>query len=164
MLAATPGGCVKKDDGTKDGRKIEFRKSLPKDFDFVFQVEAEIKRPAAQAAGHWEEASARAKARQAFRPGEDLIVRVDGADVGLLALGSYKELLWLRRLELLPKFQRKGIGTAVIKTVLQGARAKGAGVFLRIRKEHAAQNLFMRLGFHVSGENSSEDEMIAPPA
>jgi GNAT superfamily N-acetyltransferase len=112
-----------------DGRKIEFRKALQQDFDFVFSVEAAIKRPAAEKAGLWEEAAARAKARQAFRPNEDLIVRVDGVDVGLLALGSYKELLWLRRLELLPQFQRQGIGTNIIKTVVQGARAKGAGVF-----------------------------------
>ena len=146
-----------------DGPKIEFRKAGPQDFDFVFSVEAAIKRPAAEKAGHWEEAAARAKARPAVRPGEDLIVRVDGVDVGLLALGSYKELLWLRRLELLPAHQRKGIGTSIVKTVLQGARAKGAGVFLRVRKDNPAHALVERLGFFVSGESGSEDEMIAPP-
>lgn len=147
----------------QDDRKIEFRKALPQDFDFVFSVEAAIKRPAAEKAGHWEEAAARAKARQAFRPGEDLIVRVDGVDVGLLALGSYKELLWLRRLELLPKFQGKGLGTSIIQTVLKGARAKGAGVFLRIRKDNPAMALVQRLGFIATGESGSEEEMIAPP-
>jgi len=143
-----------------DGRAVEFRKSTPDDFEFVFVLEESLRRDGAAA---WNATAERVKTAKSFRPGEDLIVRVGGIDVGLLALGSYKELLWLRRLELLPEAQRLGIGTTIIKHVLHGANAKGAGVFLRIRKGNPARKLAERLGFVQSGETKAEDEMIAPP-
>ncbi len=53
-------------------------------------------------------------------------------------------------LRLLPKFQNQGIGSNIIKDVLNYATAMGRPVSLHVEKNNSAVNLYLQLGFRIS--------------
>ena len=141
---------------------VAFRRSTAEDFAFFFRVHETTRRGSLEAAGAWDTEAERAHLRTLFRPGEDLVVQEAGRDIGVLALGLKDGLLWLRRIQLLPEAQNRGIGSAILKALLAEARGNGTGMVLRVRKDNPARRLYERFGFRVAGEMPGERlEMIA---
>jgi len=63
--------------------------------------------------------------------------------------------LFISSIELLPECQNRGIGTHLIKTVIQDAEAKGKRVALQVLKVNPARQLYERLGFVMTGETAT---------
>lgn len=58
------------------------------------------------------------------------------------------------QIQLLPAWQRQGIGTELISGFLAEARAAGAAVEIRVLKVNPALALYQRLGFKITGESA----------
>ena len=67
-------------------------------------------------------------------------------------------------IELLPAFQRIGVGTAVVRRVCERADEKGQAVRAPVRDGHPARRLLERLGFVGAGEAASQVELVRPAA
>ncbi len=109
----------------------------------------------AQTWGEWNEDFQARMFTQWFEPSQFQIVVVDGQDVGLVSVERRPTELFLRTIEILPEYQNRGVGSAVIKAVLAQARAEAVPVSLQVLKVNPARQLYERLGFSVVGETTT---------
>jgi ribosomal protein S18 acetylase RimI-like enzyme len=83
------------------------------------------------------------------------IVECDGLPVGYMCVEDRRNLVHVRELVLLPQFQNRGIGTAMLRQVQ--AHAEGRGVTLRLQTLHANRvaALYRRVGFREIGRTET---------
>ena len=69
----------------------------------------------------------------------------------------------LHELVLLPEFQGQGIGSQLLKEVIDKAKAMNIPAHLGVLKENRAANLYRRLGFIQTGETETHFLMEFKP-
>ncbi|HEU5090539.1 MAG TPA: GNAT family N-acetyltransferase [Roseiflexaceae bacterium] len=82
----------------------------------------------------------------------DLIL-VNGEPAGRVYLDRRATDLRVVDIVLLPKFQRKGIGSAFLRAIAAYADSEGMTTSLHVEQFNPALALYARLGFHVVGTN-----------
>lgn len=91
----------------------------------------------------------------ALKDSTTYVVEFDDRPVGRLRVVRTPERIEIAGLQVLPAYQRRGIGTAVIMALLQEERAKALSVVLQDDKDNpAAERLYARLGFELAGETA----------
>ena len=104
----------------------------------------------------WDEEWQRVYFHERFLPAELQVVQVLGRDVGVMSVEWRTEELFLCILQILPAFQREGIGSAVVRALIDQARVQGKAVALKVLKANrGARRLYQRLGFGVTGETGT---------
>lgn len=88
-----------------------------------------------------------------YSDGELLIIELDGQPIGRLYMFWGATTLNLIDITLLPEFQGRGIGSALIEAQLRRADEQGLKVELFVETFNPAQRLYGRLGFYVCGES-----------
>jgi GNAT superfamily N-acetyltransferase len=146
-----------------DDPPIDIRPVTDADFPFLFRLQEILRRPALEATAGWDSAAQSVRLRATVRPGRDQIIVHAGRDIGVLGVTRQPHRLWLRRIQLLPDCQGKGIGTAILRAILAQGRAARLPVFLRVRRDNPAVRLYERLGFRITGEDEARLEMTAEP-
>jgi ribosomal protein S18 acetylase RimI-like enzyme len=91
------------------------------------------------------------------------IVCCNGADIGLIKLVRSATDWHLQQIQILPGYQGRGIGTAVIRAMLAEAHQACVSVSLNVLHGNPALRLYERLGFQVAGETSIELKMTCRP-
>ena len=137
--------------------KPDFRPALPEDVDFLYALHrSAMQTYVVQTWGEWDEDWQRARFEAHFDPALLRVIQFEGQDVGMLQVQERTEELFLVDLEILPRFQRRGIGTAVIQQLVELAASQGKPVALQVLKvNHSARALYQRLGFGVTGEKDT---------
>ncbi len=90
------------------------------------------------------------------------IVVIDGVDGGVVQRvirESREDELFLSELQLLPQFQRRGIGSGIIRQLQSEAKSRGLPLRLQVLRDNQAQRLYERLGFIVMGETDTVVKM-----
>jgi ribosomal protein S18 acetylase RimI-like enzyme len=132
--------------------EVTLRPAVSDDAEFVFRVtEACMRAYAEQTWGAWNEAITRAS----FTPATHRIIRCDDQDIGCLALYEMGDHLDLDKLYILPAYQNRGIGTALIRDIIARAAAAGKPVRLSVLAVNPARRFYERAGFvvmHSTGE------------
>lgn len=105
--------------------------------------------------GAWREAEQRTQFMARTRPEAHQVVELADQSVGCLAVEWLPDRVKLNRVFLLPAVQGRGIGTQLVRPVLERARASHLPVRLRVLKVNPAQRLWRRLGFTVVGETDT---------
>lgn len=101
--------------------------------------------------GYWDDAAQEAFFLRSYRPDIVQLILVDGRNAGLLHIEHESAELFLANIQIHPAFQNRGLGTAVLRTVMDTARALRLPIRLHVLQvNRAAQQLYDRLGFHVS--------------
>jgi len=77
---------------------------------------------------------------------------------------QHTDALVLANIHILPEYQEHGLGTDVIKTLLEQARHEKVPVTLRVLKVNPARYLYERLGFFITGETTTHYLMSTSPA
>ncbi|HEY1977379.1 MAG TPA: GNAT family N-acetyltransferase [Candidatus Baltobacteraceae bacterium] len=88
-----------------------------------------------------------------YHESDTSIVVVDGQDAGWICVRQEEEALHLHSIYLLSAFQKRGIGTSLIRQVIEDARAKRMPLTVSTAKINPARHLYERLGFAVSSES-----------
>ena len=70
----------------------------------------------------------------------------------------------INEISLLPEYQNKGIGTALLTAVLHENKQRGVKTMLQVFKDNKAKQLYERLGFTVSGETKTHYQMELEPS
>lgn len=117
-------------------------------------------KPYVAATWGWDEADQFARFEAGFDPGTRQIIEVDGDPVGVLQVDLASTPVRLINLQIAPPCQRRGLGSAVIRSVLH--RAEGRAVWLRVLKVNPARHLYERMGFGVTGETATHWQMHYP--
>ncbi|MBN1640361.1 MAG: GNAT family N-acetyltransferase [Anaerolineae bacterium] len=111
----------------------------------------------------WDEGWQRTYFWSRFAPETAQVVVLGGRDVGVLAVEEDENVVTLSQIYLLPEVQGQGIGTALIRTVLERAFVRALPVRLRVLRVNPARRLYERLGFGVIDETETHCVMQATP-
>lgn len=91
------------------------------------------------------------------------IIQCGAAPAGRLIVQRGRTALLLMDIALLPQFQRAGVGTAVIRDLMDEARRAAVPVVLHVENFNMARRLYERLGFSVCAEEGFYLEMEWKP-
>jgi ribosomal protein S18 acetylase RimI-like enzyme len=127
------------------------------DEEFLYQLhKATMRDYVEETWGRWDEEWQRVYFHEHQPVQERLILQLDGKDIGVISVQERTEELFLRILEILPAYQRRGIGSIVVRDLLNRAAAQGKAVALKVLKANrSARSLYQRLGFGVTGETDT---------
>ena len=139
---------------------IAVRSCRPNDVAFLFRLHREALGEYVAATWGWDDDDQRRRFETAFVPDSQQIVTVGGVDAGVLRLVEGETFLEVGLVELLPEFQRQGVGTKLMQQVLERSRERGIPVQLQVlRANTGARRLYERLGFIVTGETPTHIQM-----
>jgi ribosomal protein S18 acetylase RimI-like enzyme len=123
----------------------------------------------------WDDATKRAFVEQQFAaqdahyrqhyPGATLdVVEVDGRPAGRLYVHRGPSDIRIMDVALAPAFRGRGIGTALLQTLVEEAQASGRKLSIHVEVNNPARALYERLGFAPAGEHGVYVLMERAPA
>ncbi|MBM0231149.1 GNAT family N-acetyltransferase [Micromonospora sp. STR1_7] len=114
----------------------ELRPASMADVEAVAELRALVLRADLERLGRYDEERVRQRLRDGFVPAYTWVVEVDGAFAGCVALRPAADAHWLEHFYLAPHLQGSGIGTAVLRGLLE--RCDRAGALVRLNVLHAS--------------------------
>ncbi len=144
---------------------VELRPVVLADYEFLRGLQEAAMRPHAEKTyGVWDADLQRERFKQRFDPAQMQVIVVDGVDAGMLQVEERTEEVFIPAIWLLPAYQGRGIGTRLLRGVIDAAAAQGKPVALRVLKGNmGARSLYQRLGFGVTGETDTHYIMACYP-
>lgn len=136
---------------------FQLRPAKTTDFDFLYNLKVACLKEYVTATWGWDEEFQRAHFARHFDLNHNQIITVNNHDVGQLQVEYRPDEVFLAGLYILPGYQRRGLGTAVIRELLREADQRP--VQLQVLKVNPARHLYERLGFHVTGETDTHYQM-----
>ncbi len=109
--------------------------------------------------GNWDEKLQDNFFNDDWEPAAHDIILADGEICGYTRIRREADHIFIAELVLLPKFQGKGIGTYILKEVIEEGRKKSLPIRLGVFKENKAQALYRKLGFKDVGLTDTQFEM-----
>lgn len=138
------------------------RQATAADYDFLWWLHAATMREYVAQTWGWDEARQAAYFRAHFNPAGSQIIVLDGQDAGLLVVERRPAEIFLSAIEILPAWQGQGLGTMVLGDLLAEAARERLPVRLQVLKVNPARHLYERLGFAVTGETATHDQLTRP--
>ncbi|WP_328994115.1 GNAT family N-acetyltransferase [Kribbella sp. NBC_01245] len=136
------------------------RQALSADVDFLADVviAADDRRPTDFDEAAWRTGFADWTASQLGDPEiSTSVIEVDGEAVGRLRIARNAESIELCGIQLLPRVQGRGIGTAIIESLQSEATGAGLPLDIGVEKDNPnARRLYERLGCRQIGETDRE--------
>jgi ribosomal protein S18 acetylase RimI-like enzyme len=77
------------------------------------------------------------------------VVLVDGRPAGRLYVARWPDEVRVIDIALLPEFRRRGVGTALLRTLLEEGAERGLPVRIHVERQNPARALYERLGFRL---------------
>jgi ribosomal protein S18 acetylase RimI-like enzyme len=115
---------------------------------FCFRVTKEAMKPYVEATfGPWDDEWQRQRLENDLASSPHEIVIVGGTDIGLWSVAREPERVLLRKIYLLPEFQRRGIGSILLRRLIQESEASRVPIELRYLMVNPVASLYERLGF-----------------
>jgi ribosomal protein S18 acetylase RimI-like enzyme len=101
--------------------------------------------------------------RRQWQVGEVRIIMLDGADIGWLQSTTRDGSLFLGQLFVDGALQRRGLGTEVMRCLIDEAAQNRQAMTLEVVKTNPAKRLYDRLGFRVTGGDNRKFHMRREP-
>ena len=111
--------------------------------------------------GPWDDALQRSFFRETFAADGLRVIDVDGALAGFFQVREREGEVEIVEIELAPTHQRRGLGSALIRDVIERAGARP--VVLQVLKVNPARRLYEPLGFNVTGETETHYKVRRDP-
>jgi ribosomal protein S18 acetylase RimI-like enzyme len=141
---------------------VRLRAYCASDFDFARQLYFETMRWAIERVFGWDQAHQDASFAEWFRGDEVSIIIADGVDVGWVQQRPDRDAIFLGSIYIAPAMQRKGIGTRVLRTLLDQAQQQSQALTLAVMKINPAFALYERLGFRITHQDEYKLYMSKP--
>ncbi|MEU7855994.1 GNAT family N-acetyltransferase [Nonomuraea sp. NPDC049141] len=150
---------------TRTGRPVEWalRSAEPADLEAIVELRATVMRPDLERLGRFDEHRVRQRLRDAFSPQHTSVIVADGAFAGCVAVRPAEDARWLEHFYLDPRLQGRGLGSAVLRTLLARTDADDVLVRLNVLQGSAARRLYERHGFTVEAQDPVDVFMVRRP-
>ncbi|WP_392672094.1 GNAT family N-acetyltransferase [Streptomyces sp. LN785] len=130
------------------------------DLEQIAELRALVMRPDLERLGRYDEHRVRQRLRDGFVPEYTSVVVADGAFAGSVTMRPVENGWWLESFYLSPAVQGRGIGSAILRGLLERADAEGAEVRLHVLQGSAARRLYERHGFTLEGEDPVDVHLV----
>lgn len=151
--------------GTEAGPPVKWalRSAELADVDAIAELRATVLRPDLERLGRFDEHRVRQRLRDSFAPQHTSIILADGAFAGCVAVRPAEDGRWLEHFYLAPGLHGQGLGSAVLRTLLERIDADGVLVRLNVLQGSAARRLYERHGFTVEVQDPIDISMVRRP-
>ncbi|MFI8521393.1 GNAT family N-acetyltransferase [Streptomyces sp. NPDC085481] len=141
------------------------RPARAEDVETVAELKAVVMRDDLVRLGRYDDHRVRQRLRDDFRLAHTSVIEVAGAFAGCVAFGPYEHGpgRYLEHFYLAPEAQGQGLGTAVLRALLDRADAEGVPVRLTVVQGSAARRLYERAGFRLESEDPIDVRMVREP-
>lgn len=129
----------------------------------VAELRAEVLRTDLERLGRYDGQRVRQRLRDGFWPAYTSIIEMDGGFAGCVALRPADGCHWLEHFYLTPARQGAGVGTAVLRELLEQCDREGTTVRLNVLQGSPARRLYERSGFAVESEDPVDVFMVRAP-
>ena len=137
--------------------EVTLRPATIEDADLVLRVtEACMRRYAEQTWGRWDED----RTRQSFVPATHEIIQYREQDIGCIERTSALQHVSLNKLYILPAYQNCGIGTHLMRQLMDDARSAKKSIQLTVLLVNPARRFYQRLGFVVTQSTPERHHML----
>ena len=122
---------------------VTLRRATPEDVDWLDEFYERLMRPYVELTHTWDEK----RFREIYNTETISIICLDGEDIGMLKVEKRIDHIYLGDIQLKEAFQGKGIGTSLIRDVIEKSKAHGLPLRMRVLKVNPVLKLYERLGF-----------------
>lgn len=140
------------------------RQASTDDVEAVAELRAQVLRADLERLGRYDPHRVRQRLRDGFAPAYTWVVEVGGVFAGCVALRPGADAHWLEHFYLAPRLQGSGIGTAVLRTLLERCDRDGTTVRLNVLRGSPARRLYERHGFTLETEDPVDVFLVRTPA
>jgi GNAT superfamily N-acetyltransferase len=140
----------------------DLRPATADDLAFLRDLHHRTMRPYVERYWGWHDDQQDAFVRQSVADKRPAIIVVNGRDVGQLTIAHTDRETILEQIVILPEFQRRGLGTAVIRGLIADADDRGLPLLLKVFKANPARRLYERFGFEAEMEDDTSVYMRRP--
>ncbi|GLX19752.1 N-acetyltransferase [Streptomyces lavendulae subsp. lavendulae] len=139
------------------------RSAVASDVELLAELRATVMRADLERLGRYDGHRARQRLRDSFSPQHTSVIMSDGGLAGCVTVRPARGRQWLEHFYLAPHHQGRGLGSAVLRTVLERTDAQGMTVALNVLQGSAARRLYERHGFVVETQDPIDVFMMRPP-
>lgn len=140
--------------------RIEFREEKAADHAFVEALYLDSVGPLLRVLESFDEAASRERFRSVHRAEEARVITADACPIGWLELEVKPKHITLRQIHLVASARGHGLGSRLLRTLLQAASTLCLSVSLHVIRNNPACALYQRLGFKVVGESGTKLRML----
>jgi ribosomal protein S18 acetylase RimI-like enzyme len=124
------------------------REARSDDLEFLLALHEATMREYVERVWGWDDDQQASILRSRFRPELWQIVQAENQDIGMLVVEDEAGGIRLAEIEILPAWQSRGIGSAIIRRLMEQAAETGRPLTLRVlHVNERARALYKRLGF-----------------
>jgi ribosomal protein S18 acetylase RimI-like enzyme len=134
---------------------IDLRPACLDDYVFVLDLYLKAIKPLAVAWVGWIDEEQEAQFANLWRPDDTKIITLKGEDIGWVEFRWTGDELFLKQLYISPTHQRRGIGSRVMRLLLEERRGMAKSMALFVLKNNPASRFYEQHGFKVIHETHS---------
>lgn len=140
------------------------RPATAEDIDWLVELRAVVMRPDLERVGVFDPVRVRQRFRDGYVPANTRIIVTDeGREIGCIAVRAEPEAHWIEHFYLDPDSQGRGIGTTVLRQVLD-EMPEDRPVRLNVLQHSPAGRLYTRHGFVLEDEDAVDRWLVRHPA
>jgi GNAT superfamily N-acetyltransferase len=132
--------------------QVGLRQAQDNDIDFLYTLHVATMKEYVDKTWGWDDAFQESIFKKNHVPADIQVITLDGEDIGVISIDHKMDEIFLRIIEIHPNYQRQGLGTAIIQTIIDDATRQMKPVALRVLKVNPAKRLYQRLGFRIVEE------------
>ena len=142
----------------------KLRPASAADAEAVAELRAVVLRADLERLGRYDPRRVRQRLRDGFDPSHTWVIEVGDTFAGCVALRPAEDAHWLEHFYLAPPLQGSGVGSAVLRELLERCDRDGVLVRLNVLRGSPARRLYERHGFAVEAEDAVDVFMVRRPA
>jgi N-acetylglutamate synthase-like GNAT family acetyltransferase len=108
----------------------------------------------------WDDSQQRERFLERFDPAHRNVIELDGKAIGFWHVEWNSDHVLLASIQVQPDQQNRGIGTRLIRGLLDDARDRGLPIRLQVLLGNRAEHLYTRLGFREASRSNTHVQMV----
>lgn len=132
--------------------KMELRAATERDKAFLRELNRDAYQDiVAEQFGEWDDEVQAQNFEKKWQAQNYQIIESDGRAIGAIWVSEESDHFWLREIQISSTYRDQGIGTAILRELMEDARIAGSYLRLRVLTANRAKALYERLGFRTTG-------------